>query len=140
MAVLLLGGALEEALPRVCCVGFPILLTAALVLGSLRTCAEAVLLAVLAGTLEDALSALPLATSASFLILIALGARLVPAVKTLAFIAYPLYQLWLVVWTTLPAAELWTRLLVSVPVSALTVALVAPLVCACERRLFADAR
>lgn len=139
-SVLLLCGAGEQALPCVWSVGFPLLMTAALALGSVRAGSEAVLLAVLAGTLEDALSALPLATTASFLILVTLCARVVPAVRLLTALAYPIYQFWLVVWTTLPAGALWGRLLVSVPLAVATVCLLHPILLSCERRLIADAR
>jgi len=140
LTVLLLGGVLEEALPKVLSVGFPVLMTAALVLGVVRTRTEAVLLAVFAGVLEDSLCALPLAMTASFLVVVTLCAWALPVARLAPVVAYPVYQLWLVVWTSLPAGELWGRLLVSVPISALTVAVLRPLLLAFERRLSSDAR
>jgi len=140
MVVFLLCGALEEAMPRIYSVGFPFLMMAALILGCVRTLTGAVLLSVLAGTMEDALSVLPLTTTTSFLLLVVLCARAWPTPCLVPILAYPAYQLWLVVWTDLPAGELWSRLLVSVPVAAVTVLIMRPILLTCERRWVDDAR
>ena len=65
LGVLCLGGAAEDMLPKVAGVGFPVLLSAVLVMATRRPIVPAVLFAVAAGACEDALSSLPLMTSPS---------------------------------------------------------------------------
>ena len=76
LMALVLGGAAEELLPKVAGIGFPVLLAAALFFAVRRGTAEAVVFALAAGALEDALSALPPGTSpVFFLAAIALARR-----------------------------------------------------------------
>lgn len=53
--VLVVGGALEELLPKVCGVGAPVLMMATVFIASRRPLAVALLFAVAAGAMEDAL-------------------------------------------------------------------------------------
>lgn len=119
--VLVLGGGLEEFLPKVLGVGFPVLLTAAQVLAQAsRSSSQAVSLALLAGAFEDALSSLPPMTSVSFFLLSALLVRQVGFPLAATALTYPSYQLWLSIWTRVPGGEVFNRLLLSVPVGVVT--------------------
>ena len=84
--VLVSGAAFEEMLPRAFGVGVPVLLAAVLSLSARQVGPFALAFAVVAGAVEDALSALPPMTSVSYFLAAALllrrfgSARFVPAV------------------------------------------------------------
>ena len=69
LVVLCLGAGAEELLPKALGVGFPVLLMAAQVVAVRWSLAAAMVFAVAAGGLEDALSSLPPMTSVSFFLL-----------------------------------------------------------------------
>lgn len=140
MTVILLGAAAEAVLPQVLSVGFPLLIVASVLLGVRRPAVERALLAAAAGTVVDALGGLPFATTSSFILIVSLCARVMEAPRVTAAAAYPAYQIWLAVWTVLPAGALWGRLLVAVPLGVLTVIVTGPLLDAFEKGVAADAR
>ena len=120
--VLVLGTGLEELLPKFLGVGFPLLLTAVLLM-SVRewTVAALTLFAIAAGTMEDAISSLPTMTSASFFLIVALISRWPGTPRMSAAFAFPCYQIWLSVWTGGFGGGLCTRILLSLPIGVLTI-------------------
>lgn len=119
--VLILGAGLEELLPKFFGVGFPFLLSAVPFLASRRSpVAIGLALVVSAGAFEDALSGLPLMTSVSYFLILAVFCRRLDLPWTGVLLAYPCYQLWLVIWSGLPQGELFIRFLLSLPVGAVT--------------------
>ena len=121
LVVLVLGGGLEEFLPKVLGVGFPVLLTATQFWAlRAKSSLQAVLFALLAGAFEDALSSLPPMTSVSFFPMSALFVRQVGFPRAVTALTYSAYQLWLLIWTSVPGGEIFNRLLLSVPVGMLT--------------------
>ena len=132
--LLVLGAAAEDLLPRVCGVGFPILLAAALVVALRGRLAEMLIFAFAAGATEDALAALPTVASASFFLVAAWIVRLVGFPRTVAALVYPAYLVWLVIWTGGVDGGIYMRLLASVPIGFLTTCAVAVVYAAAERR------
>jgi len=119
--LLVFGAGFEELLPKCLGVGFPFLLTSVQVLatggGNLPVL---IVLTVVAGAFEDALSSLPFLASVSYFILVALIVRGVGLPRLLALLTYPCYQLWLAVWTSGSGAGIFSRLLLSLPIGGLT--------------------
>ena len=115
---LVLGAGAEELLPRVWGVGAPLLLTLAVVTAPRLGLVTAGLVAVAAGAVEDAVSALAPLTSVSFFLLAAAVVRRTGVTRPVALLAYPCYQLWLSVWT--PGLNVFTRALVALPAGVLT--------------------
>jgi hypothetical protein len=135
---LIFGGALEESLPKVAGVGFPVLLAAVLFFAPRRCAGEATAFAVAAGALEDALCGLPAATSSSFFLAAAALARW-PVFPRGAFVVfYPAYHLWLTLWIDGAAAGMFTRLLAAVPVGWAATAGVARLLALLQRKAAVD--
>lgn len=97
LMALAVGGAAEELLPRCCGIGFPVLLAATVFFARSRGAAVRLAFAAAAGVFEDALSGLPVGTSAVFFMLVAFLAR--HAAVAWALVAYPLYEVWLAAWT-----------------------------------------
>ena len=95
---LVLGAALEELLPEVLGVGVPVLMASATFMALHRSESLGLSFAVLAGAVEDTLSALPPMTSVSYFLAAALLARFLGRTGILMALAYPLYQIWLAVW------------------------------------------
>lgn len=118
--VLVFGGAAEELLPKVLGVGFPVLLAATLLVAARRPAPPALLFAVAAGAMEDALCGLPAATSVGFFTLAAVAGR-VPVLRLPALVlAYPLFQAWLWLWLPALNGSVFNRLLLALPLGALT--------------------
>ena len=140
LSALIAAAALEEAFSGVGAAGLPWLVTAAAVFAELRPRSEAVFFALLAGAAEDALSSLPPGTTSCFLALAALALSSLPEKRFTPLAVYPLYQLWLAVWTDLAAGELWLRVPLSALLAAAALFTVRPLLAVLERRLVADAR
>lgn len=134
LVVLCIGGAFEEMLPKVACVGFPVLLSAVHVIASRQSAVLSVLFAISAGALEDSLSSLPLMTSVSFFLMAAVFVRRVGIPYASALLVYPAYQIWLAAWTGGLGASVFLRVLLAVPIGAVTVAAVWRAVCMAERR------
>jgi len=135
LTVLILGAAAEELLPKFLGVGFPVLLTAvqalAAVGGSLPI---VVLLAIVAGALEDALSCLPMLASVSYFLLVALLVRGFGLPRLSALLTYPCYQLWLALWTVGSDGSVFVRLLFSLPIGGLTALVVVAVVVWASRK------
>ena len=94
LGVLVCAGAAEVMLPDIGGVGFPLLLTVALLAAEVWSSRFWVLTALAAGALEDALCSLPFAASISFFLTAAFAARLSSAPGAVTVLAYPLFQLW----------------------------------------------
>jgi len=139
IAILAAGCAAEELLPKFLGVGFPILLAATIFFSSRSGVFAAVAFAIAAGAAEDAVSSLPVATSACFFTLAALFANSVRYLAAAALLAYPLYQLWLWIWLPGVGAGVFARVVVAAPLGAVAAAAVFALMRSVERRAAIDA-
>ena len=117
---LVLGGGAETVLPKFLGVGFPVLMAAVLFVAARRPAATVVLFALSAGAMEDALSQLPAATSASYFLAVAAFVRWSGMPRAAAIFAYPLYQIWLFVWTGRPGGGVFGHILLALPVGIVT--------------------
>ena len=117
---LVIGAGAETVLPKFLGVGFPVLMCAVQFVAVRRSAAAATLFALAAGAMEDALSALPMATSASFFIALAAFSRWSGMAGAAAVFAYPAYRLWLFVWTGGHGGGIFTHILVAVPMGVVT--------------------
>ena len=117
---LVLGAALEELLPKFFGVGVPILLTVVLFMSVRRTGSFALVFAVAAGALEDALSSLPPMTSVSAFLTVAILVRRFGRSWPFLSLAYPCYQIWLSVWVVDIGGEIFERVLLSCPIGLTT--------------------
>ena len=133
VVVLCVGAGVEEMLPKFLGVGVPALLAASLVM-SVRRPVEAVLFAIAAGAVEDALSSLPAMTSVSFFLMAAGLVRRAPLQRAAAILAYPAYQVWLAAWTGGMGGSVFGRVLVAMPVGAAAVFAAEWLILLAERR------
>lgn len=120
LIVLVAAGAAEELSPKWFGVGFPWLLTVTLAFGARRTALAGSVFAVAAGAMEDALSALPPLVSVGFFLAAAAVMRLKTLPRLTAFGAYPVYWLWLAVWVHGAGGGLFGRVLMALPVGAVT--------------------
>ena len=120
LLTLVLGAGAETLLPKLLGVGFPVLMSAVQFAAVRRSAAAATLFAIAAGAMEDALSALPMATSASFFLALAAFSRWSGTAGAAAALAYPAYRLWLFVWTGRPGGGIFVQVLAAVPVGVLT--------------------
>ena len=115
VVVIVAAGAAEEMLPKFFGTGFPLLLAASAFFASEVRSPAALVFAVAAGAMEDALSSLPVMTSSSAFFFAALAARYSGMPRATAVAAYPIYRLWLAVWSPSSAGNLYANLLASVP-------------------------
>lgn len=138
--VLVFGGAAEELLPKVLGVGFPVLLSAALVMSARRSALEALLFTIAAGALEDALSGLPAVTSIGFFALAAVVCRIPWAAVPGLVLAFPLYQGWLWLWMPAFNGSIFNRLLLAFPFGALTALVTGMAMVWLERKAVLDAK
>lgn len=120
LAVLVFGMGIEEALPKVMGVGFPVLLAAAQFMAVRRPLPVAVIFALAAGTCEDSISALSTMPSVSYFLAVAILARTIDLPRTTTLLAYPLYQVWLESWTGGFGGGVFVRILVSLPIGGIT--------------------
>lgn len=134
LMVLVFGAAAEELLPKFAGVGFPVLLMAVQTTSVRRTAVEMAVFALAAGTMEDALSALPMMTSASCFLAIAALVRWTRLPVGAAALTYPVYQLWLLVWMPALKGNMFHRLLLSLPVGVVTALAVGWLLVRLERK------
>lgn len=127
-------GAAEELLPKFSGAGFPLLLAVSQLVASRWRMAETVLFALAAGAVEDSISTLPMMTSASFFLLVSLPVRWLkfPAVATM--LTYPIYHLWLAIWSPMHDGGCWSRVLVSMPIACVTAYASAALFAWAERK------
>lgn len=136
---LVLGAAAEELLPKPAGVGFPVLLAAVQFMAVRRAPFEMALFAIAAGAAEDAVSSLPVMTSVSFCLSVAVATRWLGFPRGMIALSYPLYQFWLRLWGVGLADNIFDRLLVSVPVGVVTALAVAAVLSCTERRISLDA-
>ncbi len=134
LIVLCVGGAAEELLPKIACVGFPFLLSAVLFVSLRQSAVSSVIFAISAGAFEDSLSSLPLMTSVSFFLVAAVFVRRVGMPYVAAVFAYPVFQVWLSAWTGGLGASVFLRILLALPIGALTAAVTWCVLIAAERR------
>ena len=118
--VLVFGAAAEDLLPKVLGVGFPVLLASVPFLAGRWGRLEGMAFAMAAGAMEEALSSLPPMAGVSFFLALALLVRHVDLVWTPAMLFYPVYQIWLAVWLVGIGGEVFGRILVSIPIGAVT--------------------
>ena len=112
---LVLGAGAETLLPKSLGVGFPVLMSAVR-----RSAVAATLFAIAAGAMEDALSSLPMATSASFYLALAAFSRWSGMAGVAAVLSYPAYRLWLFVWMGGSGGGIFTHVLVAIPMGVVT--------------------
>lgn len=117
---LVLGGALEELLPRFCGVGFPVLLAVSDTGAARRSFFAAVLFAAVAGAFEDALSGLPALTGVVFFILAVLLVRSARFGRFASALTFPLCQIWTWLWVSDVGGSVFVRLLVAAPLGLVT--------------------
>ncbi len=124
---LVFGGALEDFLPKGLGVGWPFLLSATAYYAVRRTPLAGILFAIAAGATEDALAGLPAVLSIGFFTLLG---GLLRGFKLSVFAALPafcVYQIWLWIWLgSSLGGNIFSRLLVSLPVGALTLVVTVP--------------
>ena len=117
---LVLGAGAETLSPKFLGVGFPVLMAAVQFAAVRRSAAAAALFALAAGAMEDALSSLPAATSASYFLALAALVRWSGMPYAVALFAYPAYQAWLFVWTGGPGGGVFGHALLALPVGMAT--------------------
>ena len=122
--LLVLGASVEELLPKFCGVGFPVLLASVPFMAVRRTRLEAFAFAAAAGAMEEALSSLPPVSGVSFFMALAVLSRHFGYSGALLALVYPLYQVWLSVWLVGIGSGVFMRILLSVPIGFLTMAVV----------------
>ena len=119
--VLVFGAGAEVLLPKVLGVGFPVLMTAVQFFAVRRPAVSAAMFAIAAGAMEDALSALPPVTSVSYFLGLAALVRWSGMPRAATLLTYPAYQMWIYVWTDRAGGGVFSRVLLALPVYALTV-------------------
>ena len=135
---LVLGAGAETLLPKFLGVGFPVLLTTVQFMAARRTAVAAVVFALAAGAMEDALSALPAATSASFFLLLASLVRWSGMPRAATLLTYPAYQVWIYVWTDRAGGGVFSRVLLALPVGLATALAVGAVLVWAERKAAVD--
>ena len=116
LLALAFGAAAEELCPKLLGVGLPMLLSEVQFVAARRPLMTALLFAVAAGALEDSLSLLPMATSASFFLAAVVAVKGSGHPRALMAVTYPLYQLWLWLWVNDLGNGVFARLVVALPV------------------------
>jgi len=122
--LLVFGAGLEELLPKFLGVGFPVLLATVQMLAAGGGLPMVLVLSVVAGALEDAVSSLPALASVSYFILVALSVRRLGFPRVSILLTYPCYQLWLALWVSGTGVGIFSRLLLSFPLGILTACIV----------------
>ena len=120
LIVLVSGAGAEVLLPKLLGVGFPVLLTAVQFMAVRRSALAAVLFAMAAGAMEDALSALPPATSVSYFLALAALIRWSGMPRAATLFTYPVYQAWVFIWTSGPGGDVFGRVLAALPAGLVT--------------------
>ena len=113
--VLVFGAGAEVLLPKVLGVGFPVLMTAVQFFAVRRPAVPAAMFAIAAGAMEDALSTLPPVTSVSYFLGLAALVRWSGMPRAATLFAYPVYQVWLFVWTSGLGGGVFGRVLMALP-------------------------
>ena len=134
---LVIGGALESALPSVWGLGVPVLLGAALFFATATRSPVWVIAAIAAGAMEESVAPLPPATAIVFFAALAAAVRFLREPVVWVVAAYPAYQVWLGL--VAEGSGAIARAMVAVPVGALSLAAVVALMSAAWRKAGADA-
>lgn len=137
LLTLVLGGAAEEMLPKFIGVGFPVLLAATQSFAVRRSLFFAVVFAIAAGAFEDGLASLPVMTSSSFFLALALITRRTDLPLAAVTLAYPFYHVWLFVWSA-SGGDVFSRILVSLPLGFVTAFVTGGLLVYLERKVAID--
>jgi len=135
---LVVGGAVEELLPKCFGVGFPVLLAFAVSVAARKSAVALVLVALAAGAFEDALSSLPTMASPCFFLAVAAAVWRTRFAKSALILSYPLYQVWLKLVVPGLDDSLVLRFLMAVPVAALMAFSAVPLFAWLERKAAVD--
>ena len=80
----------------------------------------AVLFAVAAGGIEDAISSLPAMTSISYFLVVVALSRLSGMPTTTTLLTYPMYQIWLLLWVSSLGGGIFNRILLALPMGMVT--------------------
>jgi hypothetical protein len=134
---LVLGGALEDMLPAVGGIGFPVLLGLAVFCAATADAPAWILAAVAAGAFEDALAAQPAGASIVFFAAVATAVRFFREPLVWTLVAYPAYRVWLGLVSD--GAGAFGHVFLSVPVGAFTLAAVFALLSFVWGKVGADA-
>ena len=116
VVALVLGGALEDMLPSIGSLGFPVLLSLAVFFAVETRMPIWIMAAVAAGAFEEAVCSLPPGSAMVFFAAIAVAIRFFREPAVWIAVAYPAYQVWLALVTEGAGAPV--RILLSVPVGA----------------------
>lgn len=138
LMALVFGGAAEELLPKFPGVGFPVLLMASIFMAMRRGVWQMFMFAAAAGAAEDSLSSLPWATSIAYFCMVAAFARTSDSEWGVYAFAYPLYQLWIRMWSANLAGGIFSRFLLAIPVGLVTAACVRHVLAWLDRKGAAD--
>lgn len=138
LLTLIIGAALEDLLPKGLYVGFPVLLAASVYFAIGASIVQAVVFALVAGAAEDSLSSLPFLTSVSFFLLTVTLIHMTEMPYVIAPLVYPVYQIWLCMWVTDLSGSIFSRVLASIPIGIVTMALTALALMCMERRAAVD--
>lgn len=138
LIILVVGSAVEELLPKVAGVGFPVLMAAAVFVADRRRVLVAVLFSIAAGAAEDSISGLPAGASASFFLAVAALARWSEFPHGALVMTYPVYQLWLRLWTGSALGGVFGRVLIAVPFGFVTAVAVWLILAWAERKAAVD--
>lgn len=136
--VLVVGAGLEELLPKVLGVGFPVLLTSVQFAAFRRPLPSLVVTAIAAGAMEDALSSLAPMTSISYFLIVALFTRMLEIPRMATALTYPCYQIWLAIWTSGVGGGVFGRVLVAFPIGLVTAFAVSAALGLLERKAAID--
>ena len=136
--VLVLGAALEDMLPHFLSVGFPILMTAVVILSLRASFPAVVLFALCAAAFEDSLSMLPILTSAGFFLGMAALARFTRLGVAVLLVSCPIYQLWLTFWVPSIDVPVILRMFAALPMGIVTAFVVARVLMFVESRVVAE--
>ena len=136
--LLVLGAGAETLLPKFLGVGLPVLLASVQFVAMRRPAATVVLFALAAGAMEDSLSSLPAATSASYFLALAALVRWSGMPHAAALFAYPVYQIWLFVWTGRPGGGVFGHILLALPAGMVATVAVEVLLGWVERKAAVD--
>ena len=120
LGALVFGGAAEELLPKFPGVGFPMLLMACIYMATKRGVWQMFMFAACAGAVEDSIASLPWATSIAFFCIVAAFVRTTELEWGAYAFAFPLYQLWVRMWSANLAGGIFSRFLLAIPVGVVT--------------------
>lgn len=135
---LVLAAATEDLSPKFASVGFPVLLSAVQFMAVRRRTLAAVAFAIAAGVMEDALSSLPVMTSASYFLGVAAVSRWLEFPRAVTVLTYPFYQAWLWMWVPEIGGNIFRRMLVALPMGLFAAFAVGALLALAERRSAID--